>query len=73
MCGRVRSESCCALRLRYVYLVQACIVARGHNFHHLLSVHSDFPKADLQKVFSNKIKRVQACKYAHGYHFQHLL
>jgi hypothetical protein len=35
--------------------------------------HSDFPNADLQKVFVNKIKRVQACIDARGHHFQHLL
>jgi hypothetical protein len=27
-------------------------------------------KADLQKVFANKIKRVQACIDARGHHFQ---
>jgi hypothetical protein len=32
----VRSECRCVLRLRYVYLVQAYIHARGHNFQHLL-------------------------------------
>jgi hypothetical protein len=36
-------------------------------------VHSEFPNADLQKVFANKIKRVQACIDARGHHFQHLL
>jgi hypothetical protein len=36
-------------------------------------VHSEFPKADLQKVFANKIKRVQACIEASSNHFQHLL
>jgi hypothetical protein len=36
-------------------------------------VHSDFPNADLQKVFMNKIKRVQDCIGARGHHFQHLL
>jgi hypothetical protein len=30
-------------------------------------------KADLQKVFANKIKRVQACIVARGHHFQHVL
>jgi hypothetical protein len=39
----------------------------------LLLVQSDFPNADLQKVFANKIKLVQACIDARGYHFQHLL
>jgi hypothetical protein len=34
---------------------------------------SDFPNADLQKMFANKIKRVQACIDARGHHFQHLL
>jgi hypothetical protein len=33
----------------------------------------DISKADLQKVFANKIKRVQACVDARGHHFQHLL
>jgi hypothetical protein len=36
-------------------------------------VHSDFPNADLQKEFANKIKRVQACLDTHRHHFQHLL
>jgi hypothetical protein len=52
----VRSESRCALGLRYVR-AQVCINARGHHFQHLLYVHSDFPNADLRKVFANKIKR----------------
>jgi len=30
-------------------------------------------KADLQKVFTNKINGVQACIDARGHHFQHLL
>jgi hypothetical protein len=30
--NRVRSESRCALRIRYVYFVQVCIDARGNNF-----------------------------------------
>ena len=30
-------------------------------------------RADLQKVFANKIKQVQACIDARGHHFQHLL
>ena len=30
-------------------------------------------QADLQKVFSNKIKRVQACIDDRGHHFPHLL
>jgi hypothetical protein len=33
----------------------------------------DFPCADLQEVFANKIKRVQSCTDARGHHFQHLL
>jgi hypothetical protein len=70
--GTVRSESRCALRLRYVDLVVS-IDARGHHFHHVLQVHSEIPNADLQKVFANKIKRVQACINARGHHFQHLL
>jgi hypothetical protein len=32
----VRSEGCCALRLQYVGLVQACIDAHGHHFQQLL-------------------------------------
>jgi hypothetical protein len=36
-------------------------------------VYSDFPNADLQKVFANKIKRVQACIDARRHHFQQLL
>jgi hypothetical protein len=60
----VLSESRCALRLRYVDLVQACIDAHGHHIQHLLQMHSDFPNADLQKVFANKIKRFQACIHA---------
>jgi hypothetical protein len=40
----VRSESCCALRLQYVGLVQACIDNHGHHFQNLLSVHNDFHK-----------------------------
>jgi hypothetical protein len=36
-------------------------------------VHNDFPNADLQKVFANKIKRVQDYIDARGHHFQHLL
>jgi hypothetical protein len=32
----VRSESRCALIVRYVDLIQACIDARGHQFQHLL-------------------------------------
>jgi hypothetical protein len=51
----VRSESRCSLRLRYVDLVQACIDTRGYHFQHNLQVHSDFPNADLQKVFANKL------------------
>jgi len=30
-------------------------------------------RADMQKVFANKIKQVQACIDARGHHFQHLL
>jgi hypothetical protein len=29
-------------------------------------------QADLQKVFTNKSKRVQACKEARGHQFQHI-
>jgi hypothetical protein len=69
MVSTVRSESHCALRLRYVDLVQACIDARGPHFQHLSYVQSDFPNADLLKVFANKIKRVLACIDARGHHF----
>jgi hypothetical protein len=68
----VRSESYCALRLLYG-MVQAYIDARGHHFQHLLWVHSDFPKADFQKVIANKIKRVQACINTRRHHFLHRL
>jgi hypothetical protein len=68
----VPSENRCALRLRYVDLVQAYIDAGGHHFQHLLLVQSDFPNADLQKMFANKIKRVQACIDVGGHHVQHL-
>jgi hypothetical protein len=53
--------------------VQACIDARGHHFQHVVQVHSDFPKADLQKVLANIIKPVQAGTDTRGHHFQHLL
>jgi hypothetical protein len=53
--------------------VQAFIDARGHHFQHILQVHGDFPNADLQNVFANKIKRVQACTDTRGHHFQHIL
>jgi hypothetical protein len=69
----VRLESRCALRLRYVDLVQACIDDRGQHFQQLLLVHIDFPNADLQKVFTNTIKRGQASIDAREHHFQHLL
>jgi hypothetical protein len=52
--------------------VPAGIDARGHHFQHLPDAHSDFPNADLQKVFANKIKRAQACIDPRGYHFQNL-
>jgi hypothetical protein len=71
--NRVRSESRWARRLRYVDMILACIDARGHHFQQLLYVHSDFPNADLHKVFANKLKRVQACTDARGHHFQQLL
>jgi hypothetical protein len=57
----------------WVAYLDGALLARGHDFQHLLQVHSDFPTTDLQKVFSNKIKRVQACIEAPGHHFQHLL
>jgi hypothetical protein len=69
----VSSESHCALRLRYVDLVQTCIDARGHHFQQLLYVHRGFPNAHLQKVFANKIKLVQAYIEARERHFQQLL
>jgi hypothetical protein len=46
---------------------------RGRHLQHLLQVHSDFPNADLRKVYANKIKWVQVCIDARGHHFQHLL
>jgi hypothetical protein len=51
----------------------AGIGARGHHFQHHLYVHSDFPNADTQKVFANKIKQFQACIDPRGHHFQHHL
>jgi hypothetical protein len=36
-------------------------------------VKSEFPNADLQKVFANEIKWVQVCIEARAHHFQHLL
>jgi hypothetical protein len=36
------------------------IVGPCHHFHNLLKVHSEFPNADLQKMFADKIKRVLA-------------
>jgi hypothetical protein len=69
----VRSKSHFALRLRYVDTVQACIDARGHHFLQFLKLHTDFPNADLLKVFANKLKRVQACIDVRGHHFLHLL
>jgi hypothetical protein len=35
-------------------------------------MHRDFSKADLQKVFANKLKRFQACIDVRGHNFQHL-
>jgi hypothetical protein len=46
------SESRCALRRR---------LGAGSGLYRYLYVHSNLPKAYLQKVFPNKIKRVQAC------------
>jgi hypothetical protein len=65
-------ESRRALRLRYIDLVVITKVYCGHHFQHLL-VHSDFPKADLQEVFANKIKRAQVCIDPRGHHFQQIL
>jgi hypothetical protein len=70
---RVRSESLCALRLRYADLIQACIDARGRYFEHLLQVHIEFPSADLKKVLANEMKLIQACIDAREPHFQLLL
>jgi hypothetical protein len=36
------------------------------------AITANISQAHLQKVFSNKIKRVQACIDARGHHFQHL-
>jgi hypothetical protein len=42
----VRSESRCALTLRYVNMVVSIHVdPRGHHFQHLLQAHSDFSNA----------------------------
>jgi hypothetical protein len=51
----------------------AAEVGFGHHFQRILYMHSDIPNADLQKMFTNKIKRVQACIDARGNNFQHLL
>jgi hypothetical protein len=51
---------------------QTWIDAHADHFQQLLYVHSDFPNADLQKVFANKIKRIQACIDIRGHHFEHV-
>jgi hypothetical protein len=56
-CNTVRSKIRYALRLEYIGIFQTCNDARGHHFQQHLQVHNDFPNADLQKVFGNKIKR----------------
>jgi hypothetical protein len=69
----VRAEIRWLLRLRYGELSQVCIEACEYHIQKQLYVHSDLPKADLQKVFANKIKRVQTCIDGSGRHFQQLL
>jgi hypothetical protein len=72
----VRSESRCALRLRYV-AKSAVYRERPRMLNELKTAITAFirnvSQEDLQKVFANKIKRVQACIDARGHHFQHLL
>jgi hypothetical protein len=66
LCTTVRSESRCALRLRYVDLVVS-IEARFNELKTAITACiRNISKADLQKVFANKIKRVQACIDARG-------
>ena len=65
----MRSESRCALRLRYndrpltLNELETAITAYIRNI----------SQADLQKVFENKTEWVQACIDAREYHFQHIL
>jgi hypothetical protein len=56
------SDSCCGIHQNH------CT-----TFQQLLQLHSDFPTADVQKLFANEIKRVQACIDPRGHHFQQLL
>jgi hypothetical protein len=70
----VRSESRCALRVRYV-AKSAVYRDRPRTLNALKTAITAFirnlSQADLQEVFSNKIKRVQAGIDTQGSHFQH--
>jgi hypothetical protein len=69
----VRSESRCALRLRYS-AVYSDLPRTLNELKTAITAHiRNISQADLQKLFVNKIKRVQACIDARGHHFQHLL
>jgi hypothetical protein len=69
----VRSESRCALRLRYSVVYRD----RPRTLNELKTAISAYirniSQANLQKVFANKRKLVQACIDARGHHFQQLL
>jgi hypothetical protein len=71
--SEVRSESSCALRLRY----SAVYRDRPRKLNELKTTITAYirniSQADLEKVFANKIERVQACIDARGHHFQLLL
>jgi hypothetical protein len=73
----VRSESHCALKLRYVDLVVSIKDVIGVCFNELKStvtaLITNISQADLQKVTADKIKLVQACIDTSGHHFQHVL
>jgi hypothetical protein len=70
----MRSESRCALRLWHLFAVYR---DRPRTLNELKTAVTAYirniSRADLQKVFTNKIKRVQACLDAHGHHLQHPL
>ena len=64
--------------VRKVAVQQAAVYRdRPRTLHELktaVTAHiRNFSQADLQKVSTNKIKRVQACIDARGHHFQQLL
>jgi hypothetical protein len=72
----MRSEIRCALRLRYV-AKSAVYRDRPRSLNEIKPAITAYirniSQADLQKVFSNKTKRVQGYIDARGHHFQHLL